>query len=491
MSFRDNLLDASFRGANFKVMNSEHEVGRRTSIHQYANRDKPFVQDHGRDLDGFSLDVYIVQNIDNFYDYFTERDSLITALKQKGPGLLIHPFYGIKKVQVVDRVRISESFKEQGIAKFRITFMEAGERALPENILDFLTTIDDTVNRAFDLVGDYFYKSYNTVGAFLDVAQNALNRGIELVQLGIAGTQNIATKTVNQVIKNAASIKNLTGSILESPNDMYNAVKDVPSSFAIICGMGNLVEKEANSTSGTTKPDSNDITTSSRASNNFVNKLLIDEEVTGGEEGNFSGITRGEPTELDGDTVSNGIGISLLKQISDLIKNYDITVLGAIPDEQVYNVSLITGCWKFAVLAYACRVAARIEFSDRDELIEWMKIIADRIDEVLLEYGTEAGDGPYGIGIGLNSTDPVDNNDLFNSLKDIRNAFVEGMLQKASELAILIDYKVPTDVQNAIVLAYEKYEDIERYKEIYNNNKKNNNHPGFLISGDTIRILDE
>jgi prophage DNA circulation protein len=491
MSFRDNLLNASFKGASFKVMNSDYEIGRRTSVHQYANRDKPYVQDHGRQLDGFVIEAYVVQNIDNFYNYFAERDALIAALKSKGPGQLIHPFLGIKKVQVIEKVRITETFEKQGIATFRIMFLEAGERALPEAIEDFLANMDNAVNQAFDLVGDYFSQAYNTVGAFLNVSQNAVNRSTELVQLGLASVQNISTQVINQTLQNTALIKNLIGDHIETGNDVFNILKDVPASFGIICGMGALVEEEANNTAGTTKQDSLDINTSTRNEDVFINKLLIDAEVVGGSEGDYSGITRGMPTKLDGDVISNDIGVSVLKAISDSIENFDISTFGAIPDEQQNNVALIFDIFKFANLAFASRIGVRIDFNDKDELISWMNIIADRMDEVLTEYGTEAADGPYGIGIGQNPTDPVDNSSLFSSLKDIRNVFVESMIAKAGEFATLIDFTVPTDNLSAVSLAYEKYEDITRYKEIYNNNKTKTNHPGFLPSGDDIRILNE
>ena len=61
-----------------------------------------------------------------------ERDALIEALEAYGPGELIHPKYGMLNVVVVGRVSIRESHSEGGIARFAITFAEAGENTFPQ-----------------------------------------------------------------------------------------------------------------------------------------------------------------------------------------------------------------------------------------------------------------------------------------------------------------------------------------------------------------------
>ena len=178
MSWRDSLLDASFKGASFKVAGSNYTVGRRTKLHQYANRDKPFLQDMGSDADSFTLEGYVVQNKDNLYDYFGERDKLINALKGRGPGTLVHPFLGIKRVGLEGKATIRESFGEGGIARFTMTFTEAGVRALPSVVTDFISKVDNAINDAFDLVGDYFFAGYNTVGAFMNILASEINGAV-------------------------------------------------------------------------------------------------------------------------------------------------------------------------------------------------------------------------------------------------------------------------------------------------------------------------
>ncbi|MFH1398751.1 MAG: DNA circularization N-terminal domain-containing protein, partial [Candidatus Woesearchaeota archaeon] len=100
MAWRDKLLwdleevsaggvvkyKSSFRGAKFFFERSEASVGRRNVVHQYPYKDSPYIEDLGRDTDEFTVDGYVVQNEENNLDYFTERDALINALKEPGPG---------------------------------------------------------------------------------------------------------------------------------------------------------------------------------------------------------------------------------------------------------------------------------------------------------------------------------------------------------------------------------------------------------------------
>lgn len=489
MSWRDKLLDASFKGVSFKVRSATSSGGRRTRIHQYANREEPYVQDVGKEADGYNIEGYIVSNLNNFYNYFGERDALINVLKSKGAGTLIHPFLGIKRVILTSPYGLTETFNEGGIARFTMSFTEAGVRALPKKFLDFLTKMDNTVNRAFDYVGDYFYSGYKTYQSFMSVSSSAINRAIELNQVGVASIKNVSTKVIDQTLQNINAVKSVISSYVNLPNDLYNGLKDVSSSFAIVCGMGTQIKNEAKNTRGTTKAGTNEDATESRASDVFIDKLTIEDDVIGGETGEYSGITRGDTTKLSGSEVPADMGQSVLKSINDQVSDFDITPYTITPASQQSNVSLIFSIFKLALLGYATRIAVRTDFQSQEKANEYKELLTDTMDDFLNDLGTEAAEGPYSLGIGLTATDPIDNNVLFTAIKDIRNIFVEGMNLKSVGLAKELNYKVEADVISCLELAYEKYEDANRYEEIYSNNKSLSSHPGFLPSGDTITIL--
>ncbi len=132
MSWRDDLVwvanearnKASFREATFFVTDTDARFGRRNTPHHYIKGEVPFIEDLGGALHEFSISGYVIGNSDNDQNYFDERDALIDALKTKDRGQLIHPFLGILTVAVVGRVRMRETFREGGIARFDMAFAE-------------------------------------------------------------------------------------------------------------------------------------------------------------------------------------------------------------------------------------------------------------------------------------------------------------------------------------------------------------------------------
>lgn len=125
MSWRDLLQPASFRGVPFKVDSADGSGGRRAQTHEYPMRDTPWTEDLGRKARTLSLSAYVLGA-----DYMAARDALIAALDAAGAGTLVHRYWGELQVVVTD-YRISESSDEGGIARFSISFAEAGSQTFP------------------------------------------------------------------------------------------------------------------------------------------------------------------------------------------------------------------------------------------------------------------------------------------------------------------------------------------------------------------------
>lgn len=118
MGWRDRMGPASFRGVPFFVETAEREGGRRTVLHEYPLRDKPFAEDMGRRARSFQVDGHVVGE-----DYLASRDALIAALEESGPGELVHPYYGTLRVSCT-KFRVRESSVDGGTARFGIDFDE-------------------------------------------------------------------------------------------------------------------------------------------------------------------------------------------------------------------------------------------------------------------------------------------------------------------------------------------------------------------------------
>lgn len=112
------LIGASFRGVPFYVEAAERGGGRRTVRHEFPLRDQPFVEDMGRAARSFPVEGYVLGE-----GYVAQRDALISALEEAGPGELVHPAYGSRRV-ICSSFRVRESTAEGGIARFGLEFEE-------------------------------------------------------------------------------------------------------------------------------------------------------------------------------------------------------------------------------------------------------------------------------------------------------------------------------------------------------------------------------
>lgn len=121
MAWRDQIQPGSFRGAPFRTEGSERTGGRRVVSHEFPGRDDPVTEDLGARAKTFSIDCHVVGT-----DYLQQRNTLLDALEAAGPGLLVHPQYGRIMVVVFD-YSCTDSTEEGGIARFRISFGEAGQ----------------------------------------------------------------------------------------------------------------------------------------------------------------------------------------------------------------------------------------------------------------------------------------------------------------------------------------------------------------------------
>lgn len=76
MAWRDELRPASFRGVSFYVEGGTLTFGRRLAIHEYPQREKPYVEDLGKKARVYRLEAFVLGP-----DYMKDRDALIDALE--------------------------------------------------------------------------------------------------------------------------------------------------------------------------------------------------------------------------------------------------------------------------------------------------------------------------------------------------------------------------------------------------------------------------
>ena len=172
--WRKQLQPGSFRGVPFGVKSASTQVGRRVSIHEYPQRDDAYPEDLGQKADAFTVEAVIVGT-----DYIKARDALIGALKQRGPGTLVHPYYGQRTVILASPARISESPDEGGLARFSLDFIEAGENTEPSARQDTLSAVESAADSALEKIAEDFAREYGLDGVPEFVEKSALELGNE------------------------------------------------------------------------------------------------------------------------------------------------------------------------------------------------------------------------------------------------------------------------------------------------------------------------
>lgn len=176
MAWRDNLKQGSFRGVPFETFAVGNDIGRRVALHEYPERDLPYAEDIGKAARGFQVECFVVGD-----DYHSKRDELIEALEKKGPGTLVHPYWGNLTVQV-QSARVSEDSQEGRLAKFSISFVESGKNETPNRTVGTASRVGTSASGVLSVVSAAYARITKITGVAsfiqneaLDLANDALN----------------------------------------------------------------------------------------------------------------------------------------------------------------------------------------------------------------------------------------------------------------------------------------------------------------------------
>jgi prophage DNA circulation protein len=210
MSWREQLRDAFFRGVPFKVDSADHTFGRRTIIRQFPFRDKPQTEDLGSLAQGFSIEAYVIGE-----EYFAARDALAEALATAGPGTLVHPYLGELFVEVNGEVRMVETTREGGMARFTIKFTETSEALYPDIAGDTPGSVSAACDAALASSSTAFAEGFNVgdLPAFVSEA---------------AATQvESALAAINSAVKKIASLPDAASGLVKLIDDTSATVSDL------------------------------------------------------------------------------------------------------------------------------------------------------------------------------------------------------------------------------------------------------------------------
>lgn len=195
------LVAGSFRGVAFRTVDAEIKVGRRNVVHEYPQRDLPYVDDLGRRARRYPIEAYVIGD-----NYLAERDALLTAFETPGAGELVHPRYGFLQVAVDGDVSVKESPDRGGMARVSVTFVENGLNTFPQAVENTVSKVEATANAADETAETDFAAEFSVEGTSV-LAENAIN-GMTKSVGGLLDTARQATS-----VDGLARVVELTGGL--------------------------------------------------------------------------------------------------------------------------------------------------------------------------------------------------------------------------------------------------------------------------------------
>lgn len=430
MSWRDNLQEASFRGVPFLYESVDGEIGRRTVLKEYPGKKaKPRVEDLGPASRKFPMNIFVLGD-----DYDIERDALRKEFETEGPGELVHPYWGVMQVTVHGTVRVTESTKFGGMARFSVTFIEAGDEL---ELLESPATADAVTFSAADIVA--------AANAQLDELFSVVDAIESVVQEVIETIQAVAS-VVNAIRGKIAAVLLVVDAAKAAINAVVDGVSDLIRTPILLANAVNTMI--------TTVVDG---VTSIGAAFAEVAEFFDGEDAL----------------PADGNILAKRARVdALTKAIAGLALIEDaFPALGTGTAQQQAikraNRNALLRFVKASCIAAVSTVAVELTYESYDQAQAMREDISELIDDLL--------------------TDEEIPDDLYGPLVDMRANLAKHFAAVANGLPELEEY-TPNATLPVLVLAYQIYGDSTRETEILARNRQIRD-PNAVSGGEPIQVL--
>lgn len=183
--FSKTLRQCSYKGVPFQAAAVTKTIQRRQVLHEYPQRDIPYLEDLGKGATLYKVTAFLVGD-----NCVAQAKRLEKALLTVGAGTFVHPWDGALTVSVYQASNISYSNLELRYCSLDITFVEAGELGYPNKLADGPTLARQLADKlGLSAVSD-FVESFKQTAAY-KLVQAAIN-GTLLETLGIISDAEIA-----------------------------------------------------------------------------------------------------------------------------------------------------------------------------------------------------------------------------------------------------------------------------------------------------------
>lgn len=229
----DELHAASYRGAEFFVLSADTAGGRKIAKKRPINSDKQVLEDLGLVPRAFTVNGVIAARRDNtgleIKSYLQLRDSLLSALEQNGPGILIHPFYGRIENVVVITWTLNEATNKLGEADITINFEISESDGLPKpttNVISKVNTQSNAVVAAAKVILSKFIVTYaNNFQHGID----KVNDFADSIDIAIKDIVGVSTDPLNKFVDRLSSLRVNVNSLVNNPSNLATEITNLIS----------------------------------------------------------------------------------------------------------------------------------------------------------------------------------------------------------------------------------------------------------------------
>jgi prophage DNA circulation protein len=382
----------------------------------------------------FPLEAFVLGD-----DYMSKRDDLREAFETKGPGDLVHPYWGKLRVVVDGRVRISESPRDGGMARLSMTMVQVGDTLSPTIEPDTQAAVEDACDDVNTALEEEFDDNFSVIGYVADV----LTAGVNLVN-AVASDINTIKGYVNSAMAIADSIGDAITNVTDAVNDLILLPAQLASEL---------------------KGVFNGIMDSIASIGDAWDSYFGDDETPGTVAGTPS-------TSAISGTVASGdarvdLAMKTFRDLSSFGDDLDeVSTTTTQRQQESGNQTAFVQFIKATATVEACRAIASMPFTSASKADDVRDELCDALD-VLADSSTDLTYGP---------------------LVDLRAALAFHLSQITADLPSVVDY-TPATTLPALVIAQYLYGDATREQEIIDRNNIRN--PCRVPGGESLEVLSE
>ncbi|MGS1116869.1 DNA circularization protein [Castellaniella sp. UC4442_H9] len=223
MGWRERRQPASFKGVPFEVATDSQPAGPRTQVHEYPQRDKPFVEPLGLKAREIKVAAFVAGD-----DCLDRRDALLKVINEPGAGELIHPWLGSLTVSCTG-CDYSHDRGAMGVVRFDLTFVEGeSDPSYPVAGED----VASVLNSAADGVQTSALGRFTDALDAIDLSQVNLPAVMPAVSAIVATLQDVYGSASGVLDSADGVIGRLLAGPLDFANTLFGAVREAVSSFS-------------------------------------------------------------------------------------------------------------------------------------------------------------------------------------------------------------------------------------------------------------------